>query len=107
MKSQTMNVEEGLRSLPTEVWISEVGEGSKSFPTESQTMNVGEGSRSLSVEILVTEVREGSGSSARTGMDEILNIAQSVKNAISPKNLDHLLKMDVDKLRRLAATIQP
>ena len=40
-------------------------------------------------------------------MDEILNIAQSVKNAISPKNLDHLLKIDVDKLRRLAVTIQP
>ena len=40
-------------------------------------------------------------------MDEILNIAQFVKNGISHKKLDHLLKMDVDKLRRLAATVQP
>ena len=70
-------------------------------------MNVGEGSRSLPIEILVTEAREWPRSSARTSMDELLNIAQSIKNGISHKNLDHLLKMDVDKLRRLLATIQP
>ena len=40
-------------------------------------------------------------------MDELLNIAQYIKNGISYKNLDHLLKMDVDKLRKLAATVQP
>ena len=40
-------------------------------------------------------------------MDELLNISQSIKNSISHKNLDHLLKMDVDKLRRLAGTVQP
>ena len=40
-------------------------------------------------------------------MDELLNISQSVKNGISHKNLDHLLKMDVDKLRKLVATVQP
>ena len=32
-------------------------------------------------------------------MDELLNIVQSVKDGISHKNLDHLLKMDVDKLK--------
>lgn len=106
-ESRTMNVEEGSRSLPTKVQIIEVGKGSKSFPSESQTMNVGEGSRSLPIEILVIEVREGSGSGVGTTMDELINIAQSVKNSISNKNLDHLLKMDVDKLRRLATTIQP
>ena len=106
-ESQTMNVEEGSRSVPTEVQITEVREGSESFPIESQTMDVGEGSRSVPVEIPITEIREGSGSSAGTSMDELLNIAQSVKYGISHKNLDHLLKMDVDKLRKLAATIQP
>ena len=40
-------------------------------------------------------------------MDELLNIAQSIKNGISHKNLDHLLKMDVDKLRKLVAIVQP
>ena len=70
-------------------------------------MNVGEGSRSLPVEIPVIEVREGSGSGARTDMDELLNIAQSIKYGISHKNLDHLLKIDVDKLRKLAASVQP
>ena len=65
-------------------------------------MDIGEGSRSLPVEILVIEVIEGSELGARIGMDEI---AQSVKNAISPKKLDHLLKMDVNKLRRLTDNI--
>ena len=40
-------------------------------------------------------------------MDELINIAQSIKNRISHKNLDHFLKMDVDKLRTFAATVQP
>ena len=40
-------------------------------------------------------------------MDELLNITQSVKNGIYHKNLDHLLKMDVDKLRRLVAIFEP
>ena len=106
-ESQKMNVEEGSRPLPTEFQIIEVGEGSESFPVESQTMNVGEGSRSLPVEILVIEVREGSGSGAGTGMVELLNISQFVKNYIFHKKLDHLLKMDVDKLRKLATTVQP
>ena len=70
-------------------------------------MDIGEGSRSVPIEILVTKVREGSGSSVETGMDEFLNIAQSIKNGISNKNLDHLLKMDADKLRKLAASVQP
>ena len=105
-ESQTMNVEEGSRSVPTEVQITEVREGSESFPIESQTMDVGEGSRSVPVEIPVTEIREGLGLGARTGMDELLNIAQSVKYGISHKNLDHLLKMDVDKLRKIAASVQ-
>ena len=56
-------------------------------------MDVGEGSRSVPVEIPVTEVREGSRLGARTGMDELLNIAQSIKHGISHKNLDHLLKI--------------
>ena len=106
-ESQTMNVEEGSRSLPTEVQIIEVGEGLEFFPKKTQKMNVGEGSRSLLVKIPIIEVREGSGLGVGTGMDELLNITQSVKNGISHKNLDHLLKMDVDKLRRLASTIQP
>ena len=84
-----------------------MGERSGTLPIESQTMNVGEGSRFLPVEILVIEVREGSGSGAGTSMDELLNIAQSVKNDISQIKLDHLLKMDVDKLRKLAVTVQP
>ena len=69
--------------------------------------NVEEGSRSVPVEIPVTEIKEGSRSGARTSMDELLNIVQSVKYGISHKNLDHLLKMDVDKLRKLAASVQP
>ena len=105
-KSQTMNVEEGSRSVPIEVQITKVREGSESFPVESQTMDVGEGSRSVPVEILVIEIREGSGSGAGTGMDEFLNIAQFVKNGISHNNLDHLLKMDVDKLKKLATSVQ-
>ena len=40
-------------------------------------------------------------------MEKLINIAQSIKNRISHKNLDHLLKMDVDKLRTFAATVQP
>ena len=98
---------ERLGTLPTEVQITKVREGSESFPIESQTMDVGEGSRSVLVEISVTEIREGSGLGAGIGMDKLLNIAQSVKNGISHKNLDYLLKMDMDKLRRLAATVQP
>ena len=47
------------------------------------------------------------GSGATTGMDELINISQSIKNGISHKNLDHLLKMDVDKLRTFIATVQP
>ena len=70
-------------------------------------MNVGEGSRSLPVEILVMKVREGSRSRAGTGMDELINIAQSINNGISRKNLNHLLKIDVDKLRKLVGTVQP
>ena len=70
-------------------------------------MNVGEGSRSLLVEILVTKVKEGSRSGVGNGMDELLNISQYVKNGISHKNLYHLLKMYVDKLRKLVATAQP
>ena len=40
-------------------------------------------------------------------MDGLINIDQSIKNKISHKKLDHLLKMDVDKLITLTATIQP
>ena len=49
-----MNVEEGSRSVPTEVQIIEVREGLESFLVQSQTMDVGEGSRSVPVEILLT-----------------------------------------------------
>ena len=94
-------------TLPIEVQIIEVREESESFPAESKTVDVGESSRSIPIEILVIEVREGSISGAGTGMGELLNIAQSVKYGISHKNLDHLLKMDVDKLRKLAASVQP
>ena len=83
IESQTMNVEQGSRSLPIEVQIIEVGEGLESFPIESQTMNVEEGSRSLPIEISVKEVKEGLGLGARTGMDELINSAQSIKNGIS------------------------
>lgn len=38
-------------------------------------------------------------------MDELINISQNMKNGIPCKKLDHLLEMDVDKLRTLAATI--
>ena len=98
---------ERLETLPMESQTMTVEEGSRLVPTEVQIIEVGEGPRSLLVEIPVTEVREGSRLGVGTGMDELLNISQSVKNAISPKNLDHLIKMDVDKLRRLAATVQP
>ena len=40
-------------------------------------------------------------------MNKLINIAQTIKNGISHKNLDHLLKMDVDKLKVVVATIQP
>ena len=74
-ESQTMNVEEGSRSVPTEVQITEVGEGSESFLVESQTMDVGEGSRSVPVEIAVTKIRAGLGSGVGTGMDKLINIS--------------------------------
>ena len=59
-ESQTMNIEEGSRSIPIEVQITEVREGLESFLVQSQTMDVGERSRLVPVEILVTEIREGS-----------------------------------------------
>ena len=74
---------EGSRSLPIEVQVTEVREGLESFPIEYETMNVGEGSILLCIEIQATEVREGSRSSVATGVDKLINIAQSIKNGIS------------------------
>ena len=65
-------MEEGSRSLNIEVQL-----------TESETMNVGEGSSLLSTKIQAIEIREGSRLGVATGMDELINIAQYVKNEIS------------------------
>ena len=48
------------------------------------------------------EVGEGSRSVAQIGMDECIRLATSVKKNITHRNLDHLLTMDMDKLKLLA-----
>ena len=73
---------EGLRSLPTKVQLTEVKEGSESFPAESKIMNFGEGSSLLPTKIQATKVKEGSRLGFATGMDELINISQSIKNRI-------------------------
>lgn len=50
----------------------------------------------------LVELGEGSGLVSQIGIDECIRLATSVKKNIIHRNLDHLLTMDVGKLKSLA-----